>query len=82
MRRLRQQEGKQENIETLFMFSKGDKVLRRRKVVSKIAPKAEGPFEVIGVSGTYQQRITIKALETEVGAKRQRPTKPLIVHAS
>ena len=52
------------------MFKVGDKVLRRRKVLSKIAPKAEGPYEVVQVSGTYQQRITIRPLQPLVGPKR------------
>lgn len=52
------------------MFSPGDKVLRRRKVVSKLAPKADGPYEVIRVSGVYRQRVTIRPLEPTVGVKR------------
>ena len=56
------QEQKAENMETLFLFNVGDKVLRRRKTVSKIAPRAQGPFEVVKVGGTYQQRITIRPL--------------------
>ena len=48
----------------------GNKVLRRRKTIGKLAAKAEGPFLVVRVGGIYRQRITIQPLESLVGPKR------------
>ena len=36
------------------MFEPGDKVLRQQKVISKIAPQADGPYEVKRISGIYR----------------------------
>jgi hypothetical protein len=53
-RRLRREEKSTENMETLFHFRVGDEVMRRRKVLGKIAPKAEGPYKVIKVGGSFK----------------------------
>jgi hypothetical protein len=50
-RKLLRQEANIEHLETLFHFKPGDKVLRRRKVVGKIAPKSEGVYTVVKVAG-------------------------------
>ena len=52
-----------ENLETLFHFRKGDKVLRRQKVVGKIASRADGPYLVDKVEGQFLQKVTIRPLE-------------------
>ena len=70
--RLRKLEGQAEEPLTLFHFGVGEQVLRRRKVIGKLAARAEGPFIITRVSGTYRQRITIRPLESLVGPKRQR----------
>ena len=41
------------DLDTLFHFRAGDKVLRCRKVVSKLDSRAEGPFVVLGVTGLF-----------------------------
>lgn len=43
-------------------FKPGDKVLRRRKVTGKLAARAQGPYEVIKVRGSFLQRVTIRPL--------------------
>lgn len=50
---LRSAERSAENLETLFHFSPGDQVLRRRKALGKLEAKAEGPFEVVRVGGQF-----------------------------
>ena len=57
-------------------------MLRRRKVLSKVAAKAEGPYEVVRTSGMYRQRITIKPLDSLVGPKRKAEQQTVTVHAS
>ena len=71
-----------DDIETLFFFRPGDLVLRRRKVLSKIATKAERPYQVVKISGTYHQRITIRPLDSLVGPKRKAEQHTVTVHAS
>jgi hypothetical protein len=43
-----------ENVETLFHYRVGDLVLRRRKVLGKIAPRAEGPYKIIKIGGAMR----------------------------
>ena len=59
-------------METLIHFRLGDLVLRRRKVVGKLAARAQGPYQVIKVGGSFLQRITIVPREPTVGPKRAR----------
>ena len=51
-------------------------MLRRRKTIGKLHPKADGSYRVIAVGGQYGQRVTIELLE---GGPWYRP---LTIHAS
>ena len=42
-----------EHLETLFHFKPGDLVLRRTKVLGKLASKAEGPYIVVKIGGSF-----------------------------
>ena len=58
-------------------------MLRRVKRVSKLTPKAIGPYVVIKVGGQYGQRVTIQLkAPTSDENKRKREDKAKIVHAS
>ena len=61
---------------TFFHFHPSQLVLRRRKMVGKLYPKADGPYRVKEVRGKYVQRVTIELVEGSAGRK------PLLVHAS
>jgi len=53
MRRLKLDEKSAEHLETLFHFKPGDLVLRRTKVLGKLASKAEGPYVVVKIGGSF-----------------------------
>ena len=61
---------------TFFHFHPSQLVLRRRKMVGKLYPKADGPYRVKEVRGKFGQRVTIELVEGAAGRK------PLVVHAS
>jgi hypothetical protein len=42
-------------------------------VLGKIAARAEGPFKVVKVKGSFRQIITIEPLEQRVGKRKQAP---------
>ena len=83
MRRLKLDEKSAEHLETLFHFKPGDLVLRRTKVLGKLASKAEGPYVVVKIGGSFHQRVTIAPEQVQVGPKRKRNRdKRLVVHTS
>ena len=45
--------------DTLFLFSVGQYVLRRGRSIGKLAPKMDGPYRVLGVTGRLFQRVTM-----------------------
>jgi hypothetical protein len=68
---LRKEERSAEYMETIFHFKVGDLVLRRRKIMGKIKAKADGPYKVVKVGGSFLQRITIEPLVQIVGKRKQ-----------
>ena len=81
-RKLRREERTVVHFDTLIHYQPGDLVLRCRKVTGKLAARAQGPYQVVKVSGSFLQRITIRPLEPKVGPKRSREGQVVEVHAS
>lgn len=82
-RKLTKAELQEIDMDTLFHYKVGDLVLRRRKALGKLESRAEGPYRVVAVGGSFLQRITIKPEAVLVGPRRggtRRET--LVVHAS
>ena len=61
----------------------GDLVLRRHEALGKLEARAEGPYHVIAVGGSFLQRITIQPEAVLVGPRRNGTRRgTLTVHAS
>ena len=58
-------------------------MLRRVKRLTKITPKATGPYVVLKVRGQFGQKVTIELRDQpNKGNKRKRQSRANIVHAS
>ena len=56
----------------MLILEPGDWVLRRSQAIGKIAPRRDGPWEVLKISGPFRQRVWLKNPKG----------KPLCIHAS